>query len=111
MSRWAESLGRDLRFAWQGLRRTPLLTLVAIAMLAIGTGANTAVFSVVDGVLLAASAALTRFMAALLFEIEPLDVPTYAIVAAVLVVVAAGASYLPARRASKVDPSEALAAE
>lgn len=60
---------------------------------------------------LAASAALTRLLSALLFEIAPIDVPTYAAVAAALTVVAAAASYLPARRAAKVHPSEALAAE
>ena len=60
---------------------------------------------------LAASIGLTRLMSALLFEIEPLDVPTYAVVALVLTLVATAASYLPARRASTVDPAEALAAE
>jgi ABC-type lipoprotein release transport system permease subunit len=50
-------------------------------------------------------------MSALLFEIEPLDVPTYAVVAVVVTLVATAASYLPARRASTVDPAEALAAE
>jgi len=47
-----ESLGRDARYAVRGLRRSPLFTLVAVLTLAIGTGATTAVFSVVDGVLL-----------------------------------------------------------
>ena len=50
-------------------------------------------------------------MSSLLFEVRPLDVPTYAAVALLLAIVAALASYLPARRASAVNPVEALASE
>ncbi len=46
------TLGQDLRHAWRMWRRTPVLALAAILTLAIGVGANTAVFSVVHGVLL-----------------------------------------------------------
>ncbi len=48
---WDEVSG-DARYAFRGLRRTPAYTLVAVLTLGLGIGANTTIFSVIDGVLL-----------------------------------------------------------
>ena len=50
----------------------------------------------------------TRVMSAFLFGVSPTDPFTYALVAAVLAAIALAATYLPARRASRVDPIVAL---
>lgn len=49
---WLEQVSRDVRFAVRGLRKAPGFTLTAILTLALGIGAVTSVFSVVDAVLL-----------------------------------------------------------
>jgi predicted permease len=57
------------------------------------------------------AAALARLMASMLFQVSPLDVPTYLGVSVVLLAAAMLASYLPARRAASLNPVEALRAE
>jgi hypothetical protein len=49
---WLESLFRDLRFAFRALRRTPGFTAIAIIVMALGIGANVALFTVVRSVIL-----------------------------------------------------------
>jgi hypothetical protein len=60
---------------------------------------------------LTAAFALTRLMKSLLFDVSPADPLTYLAVSAGLILAAALASYLPARKAVAVDPAEALRAE
>jgi putative ABC transport system permease protein len=60
---------------------------------------------------LTAAVSLSRLLGSLLFGVEPHDVLTFALAAAVLVLVAMGASYGPARRATGIDPMIALRCE
>jgi predicted permease len=60
---------------------------------------------------LAGAAALTRFLAALLFEVSPTDPGVLALSAALLLLVAVAASWLPARRAAVVDVATTLRTE
>jgi ABC-type antimicrobial peptide transport system permease subunit len=60
---------------------------------------------------LVAAMALGRLMSSLLFGVGPLDPAAYAAALAVMIAASMLASYLPARRAAKIDPIETLRAE
>jgi predicted permease len=83
-----------------GARSADVLGMVA------GLGLKLAAIGVAIGVALAFG--LTRLIASFLFEVKPTDPVTYVAVAATLIAVALLASYIPARRATKVDPMIAL---
>ena len=83
-----------------GAQKRNVLSLVIrhgmrLALIGVGVGA-------------AAAFALTRVMASLLYEVTPTDPLTFLSVALLLLVIAWLACWLPARRASRVDPMEAL---
>ena len=55
--------------------------------------------------------AMSRFFSAMLFDVAPLDLPTWILVSGSMLAVACMASYLPARRAAAVDPMAAMRSE
>ena len=77
-----------------------------VLRLIVGHGALLGGVGIVIG--LAGALAVTRFLRTLLFGISPFDVVSFVGVSAMLTGIALLASYLPARRAAKVDPVEAL---
>jgi putative ABC transport system permease protein len=72
----------------------------------VGQGLKLALIGVAVG--LAGALALTRVLASLLYDTSTMDPLTFALVSVVLIVVALLASYLPARRAARIDPMAAL---
>jgi putative ABC transport system permease protein len=97
VTRRTQEIGIRMAF---GAQRNDVLRLV------VGESARLAGFGVVIG--LALSLALARFISSLLFGVTALDPPTFLLVAAVLSAVAILASYIPARRAMRIDPIIAL---
>jgi len=83
-----------------GAKRRDVLKMV------LGQGMSVAVVGVCAG--LAIAFALTRLLKTLLFEVSATDPKTFLAVASTLTVVALLACYLPARRATRVDPLVAL---
>jgi predicted permease len=79
-----------------------------IALVLRQTAALTAI-GVIAGV--AAAAALSRYLEGLLFGVTPLDLTTFALVIIAFGTISAFASYVPARRATGVDPMVALRSE
>jgi putative ABC transport system permease protein len=89
-----------------GIRRVLGARVADVVRLVLGEGLALALFGV--GLGLAGAAVLMTWMSSLLFGITAHDPLTYAVVALILVLVATVASWLPARRALRVEPAVAL---
>ncbi|MPZ21762.1 MAG: FtsX-like permease family protein, partial [Luteitalea sp.] len=100
MARRTREIGLRMAIGAQAadIRRLVLVEGVVLAALGIGAG-------------LAGALALTRFLRALLFDVTPSDPVTLASVSILLFVVALAACYVPARRATRIDPLVALRQE
>jgi putative ABC transport system permease protein len=77
-----------------------------VLRMVLGQGMKLTLIGIAIG--LAGSFALTRVLKTLLFGVEPTDVTTFAVVSLALMGIALLACYIPARRATKVDPLVAL---
>jgi putative ABC transport system permease protein len=77
-----------------------------VLRMVVGQGLRHAVLGVAVG--LAGAYAATRLLRDMLFGVQPTDPLTFVAVGTILVLVALVASYIPARRATKVDPMVAL---
>ena len=89
-----------------GLRMALGASPSATLLMVLRQGLALAAWGILLGIAIAA--AFTRLMGKLLFEVQPLDPPAFAAAAAVLAAFAFVACYLPARRATRVDPLETL---
>ena len=89
-----------------GIRMALGAQTAAVVKLAVGYGLKLVGAGIVIGLL--AAFVLTRVMSTLLFGVTPTDPTTFALISLLLVAVAAIASYIPARRATKVNPITAL---
>jgi predicted permease len=103
------SFSVERRLGELGIRRALGGQARDLVSMILGEGAKLALTGVVIG--LAAAFGLTRFIQGMLFGVSPTDPLTFVLLAGLVLTIAAAATLLPALRAMRVDPVEALRAE
>jgi ABC-type antimicrobial peptide transport system permease subunit len=89
-----------------GIRMALGARAIDVLRLVIRNGASLALIGIALG--LGGAFAATRLMRSMLFGVTTTDVTTFVVVSVLILLVAVFACFIPARRASKVDPMEAL---
>ncbi len=89
-----------------GVRMALGATAATVRRMVVAQGARVVAVGVAIGLL--AALAATRPLAAHLFGVTPLDAPTFTTMAVLMLLIGAVAAYVPARRASRVDPCQSL---
>ena len=92
-----------------GIRMALGAETTALRRMVVAQGGRVTLLGVVIGVV--AAVLLTDVLETLLFGVEAVDVPTFIAMSGVMIGVALLASYIPARRASSMDPVQSLRAE
>jgi hypothetical protein len=100
VSQRTREMGIRMALGARGPQLTGMIVRDGVKLAALGAGLG-----------LLAALGLSRAMSALLFGVGAADPRTYVLVALALLAAATAASYVPARRATKIDPAEALRAE
>src|SRR5262249_9450763 len=77
-----------------------------VVRMVVGQSLALALFAVFSGIV--AASILTRYLASMLFGVEPRDPTTFLVAPVLLFLLAAAASFIPARKASRIDPVLAL---
>ena len=89
-----------------GVRMALGATASAVRRMVVSQGTRVVVIGVVLGVVVARAS--TRFLETLLYGVEPVDAVVFAAMSAMMIAIGVLASYVPARRASSVNPIESL---
>lgn len=117
---WKDSLAGDVRFALRYFARHKAAVAIIVVVLALGTGANTLIFSIIQSELIRPARAAPRVarsvwsggMSQGLIIAPGVNVWAIgAVIALILLAVAAAATWVPAQRAARVDPSTTLRVE